>query len=185
MAAGRRGHDDRLLDALGEIDPQPFVGTMWRVVRAGRSVLDGSRGSGRWNPASLSVLYGAQEADGAIAEMHFHLNRGQSVFPSRMQHVLYELRIRTTGSLVLADMDALSRLGVVPARYGEILYDRTQEIADAAVFMGYDGILAPSARWACQNIILFLDKIHVDDIQEVASAPVNWNEWRVINAGNV
>jgi RES domain-containing protein len=185
MAAGRRGHDDRLLDALGEIDPVPFVGTMWRVVRDGRSVLDGSRGSGRWNPASLSVLYGAQEADGAVAEMHFHLNRGQSVFPSRMRHILYELRIRMSGSLVLADMDALARLGVVPSRYGEILYDRTQQIAAAADFMGYDGIIAPSARWACQNIVLFIDKSALDDIEEVGSSRIDWKSWRTKHAGNV
>jgi RES domain-containing protein len=183
MAAGRRRHDDRLLDALAEFDPEPFSGTMWRVVRAGRPPLDGSRGSGRWNPASLSVLYGAQEADGAMAEMHFHLSRGQSVFPSRMRHLLFELRIRTTGSLVLANMDTLARLGVVPARYGEILYDRTQEIADAAFFIGYDGIIAPSARWACQNIILFLDRIALDDIEEVGSSPIDWNTWRARNIG--
>jgi RES domain-containing protein len=182
VASGRRRHDDRLLDALGEIDPEPFVGTMWRVVRAGRPVPDGSRGSGRWNPTSLSVLYGSQEADGAIAEMHFHLSRGQSVFPSRMRHDLYELKIRTTETLVLADMDALSRLGVVPARYGEILYDRTQEIADAAFFMGFDGIIAPSARWACQNIVLFLDRIALGDIEEVSANPISWSEWRMKQA---
>jgi RES domain-containing protein len=185
MAAARRGHDDRLLDALAEIDPEPFAGTMWRVVRAGRSVGDGSRGSGRWNPTSLSVLYGAQEADGAIAEMHFHLSRGQSVFPSRMQHLLFELRIRTTGSLVLADMDALGRLGVVPERYGEILYDRTQEIADAAFFMGYDGIIAPSARWPCRNVVLFLDRIDLDGIEELSSSPIDWAAWRMRTLRNL
>lgn len=185
MTLGRRGHDDRLLDALGEINPQPFKGTMWRVVRVGRSVFDGSRGSGRWNPASISVLYGAQVADGAVAEMHFHLNRGQSVFPSRMQHDLFELRIAINNSLILADMDALARLGVVPERYGEMLYDRTQEIADAALFMGYNGIIAPSARWTCQNIILFLDKIDLDDIEEVSSSRIDWKEWRGKNANNI
>src|SRR6476620_2492379 len=120
-----------------------------------------------------------------MAEMHFHLNRGQSVFPSRMRHHLFELRIETSGSLVLADMDALSRLGVVPARYAEILYDRTQEIADAAFFMGYDGIIAPSSRWACQNLVLFLDKINIDDIEQVSSAPIDWNDWRARNVRNV
>ncbi len=158
---------------------------MWRVVRAGRSPVDGSRGSGRWNPASLSVLYGAQEADGAMAEMHFHLNRGQSVFPSRMRHVLFELLIKSSGLLHLLDMDALSRLGVVPARYGEILYDRTQEIADAAAFMGFDGIIAPSARWACQNVILFLDRIDLDEIQILGSDPIDWNDWRLRNVRSV
>ena len=79
MTVGRRAHDDRLLDALGEIEGQAFSGRMWRVVREGRSVLDGSRGAGRWNPNHLSVLYGTTESDGAIAEIHFHLSQGQSV----------------------------------------------------------------------------------------------------------
>lgn len=184
MASGRRGHDDRLLDALGEIDPQPFEGTMWRVVRAGRLVVDGSRGSGRWNPASLSVLYGAQEADGALAEMHFHLNRGQPVFPSRIEHDLFELRVKMTGSLVLADMSMLVKLGVASEEFNQMLYGRTQEIADAAFFMGYDGIIAPSARWKCQNIILFLDKIDLDDVEEVRSERIDWSAWRTKNVSS-
>ena len=103
MRGGRRAHDDRLLDALGEIEGQAFSGRMWRVVRQGRPVLDGSRGSGRWNPSHLSVLYGATEADGAIAEIHFHLSRGQSVFPSRMRHFLHETQVRTDRTLVVAN----------------------------------------------------------------------------------
>lgn len=181
MSSGRRGHDDRLLDALGDIEGKPFEGSMWRVVRVGRSVIDGSRGAGRWNPASLSVLYGAQEANGAVAEIHYHLNRGQSVFPSKMQHDLFELRVRTSETLMLADMEALSSLGVDSARYGEMLYGRTQDIADAAAFMGFDGIMAPSARWQCQNIILFLDAIDLDDIEEISSERIDWRAWRAKN----
>lgn len=181
MPPGRRGHDDRLLDALGEMSGQSFSGTMWRVVRVGRSYIDGSRGAGRWNPSSLSVLYGAQEANGAIAEIHYHLNRGQSVFPSRMRHELVELRIKTSATLRLADMDALRHLDVDVSRYKEMLYWRTQEIADAAAFMGFDGIIAPSARWRCQNIVLFLDELDLDDIEYVKSDPVNWRDWRAEN----
>ena len=183
MVPARRSHDDRLLDALGKIDGEPFEGTMWRVVRMGRSVLDGSRGAGRWNPASLTVLYGAQEADGAIAEIHYHLNRGQSVFPSRMQHHLFELRVKTNEMLVLANMSALAGLGVDAAHYGEMLYNCTQDIAAAAAFMGFDGIIAPSARWKCSNIVLFLDAVDLDDIEEIHSDPVNWRAWRAKSVG--
>jgi RES domain-containing protein len=178
MAGRRRALDDRLLDALGEIEGQPFQGTMWRVARVGQSVLDGSRGAGHWNPASLSVLYGAQEADGALAEMHYHLSRGQSVFPSRMQHDLFELTIVTRQTLVLADMDQLTRLGIEERRYREMLYERTQEVAAAAAFMGFDGIIAPSARWKCRNIVLFLDAFDLDDIKEVGSERIDWKAWR-------
>jgi RES domain-containing protein len=157
---------------------------MWRVVRDvdDRSPLDGSRGAGRWNPANLSVLYGAQEPNGAVAEIHHHLSLGEPVFPSRMRHNLFELRIKISETLNFADMNALAKLGVESDRYSEMLYGRTQEIAAAAAYMGFHGIVAPSARWKCQNIILFLDQLgDIDDaIKEVSSAPVNWHEWRAI-----
>jgi len=152
---------------------------MWRVVREGRAVFDGSRASGRWNPSQLSVLYGARQADGAVAEIHFHLSQGQSVFPSRIRHVLHELEVATDRTLVLANMSQLVALGVEEARYNEILYARTQEIADAAAFIGFDGIIAPSARWPCENIVLFLDAFKLEDASIVGETPVNWKSWRM------
>ncbi len=181
MAAGHRAHDDRLLDALGALKGEAFSGGMWRVVREGRSVLDGSRGAGRWNPNHLSVLYGSTAPDGAIAEIHFHLSQGQSVFPSRMRHRLHELRITTDRTLILADLAQLVALGVDEANYREMLYGHTREIADAAAFLGFDGIVAPSARWSCETIVLFLDAIPLDNIEPVTEAPINWNDWRARN----
>ena len=178
MAPARRAHDDRLLDALAAIKPARFEGAVWRVVREGRSALDGSRGAGRWNPAHLSVLYCSTEADGALAEIHFHLSLGQPVFPSRLRHALFELRATAKKTLKLADMTALKTLGVEADRYKEMLYPRTQEIGDAAAFLGYDGLIAPSARYAGANLVLFLDNIGADALAVVAERPVDWAEWR-------
>lgn len=177
----RRAHDDRLLDLIGALEGQEYRGPMWRVVRTGRDVLDGSRGAGRWNTAEMSVLYGAAEADGALAEINFHISRGQSVFPSRIRHDLFELEIVARDTLVLADMDQLRRLGVDDSRYRELLYDRTQEIGAAAEFLGFDGLIVPSARWDCRNIVLFLDTINLDDIRSVSHQPVDWKSWRQAN----
>lgn len=151
---------------------------MWRVVKKGRSPRDGSRGAGRWNPTELSVLYGAQQHNGAIAEIHFHISRAQSVFPSRMQHELVELTISTDHLLALPDMPTLARLGVDVQQYQRILYDRCQEIAAAAAFLGYQGLIAPSARWDCQNIVLFVNEIDQNQIDAVSSTPVDWATWR-------
>jgi RES domain-containing protein len=178
----RRGLDDRLLDLVGGIEGQPFDGAMWRVVHQGRKLLDGSRGSGRWNTSEMSVLYGASIPDGAIAEIHFHLSRGQSVFPSRIRHDLFELTVRARQTLVLADMDQLRQLGVEDSRYRELLYTRTQEIAAAAAFLGFDGLIAPSARGDCQNIVLFLDVIDLEEIRTVSAQPVDWKAWRQANS---
>ncbi|MBT3370540.1 MAG: RES family NAD+ phosphorylase [Rhodospirillaceae bacterium] len=181
MTAGRRAHDDRLLDALGEMEGQPFSGRMWRVVREGCSVLDGSRGAGRWNPYHLSVLYGTTAPDGAIAEIHYHLNQGQSVFPSRLRNRLHELEITTERTLILADLAQLASLGVEEARYREMLFERPREIADAAAFLGFDGIIAPSARWPCEAIVLFLDTFPLDNIEAITDAPIDWIDWRARN----
>lgn len=178
----RRALDDRLLDLVGAIEGQPYVGAMWRVVRTGRDVLDGSYGSGRWNTSDMSVLYGATERDGAIAEINFHLSQGQPVFPSRMSHDLFELTVSANQTLVLADMAHLKRLGVDDGRYRELLYNRTQEIGAAAAFLGFDGLIAPSARWNCQNIVLFLDSINLEEVQTVAVQPVSWKAWRKNNS---
>jgi RES domain-containing protein len=179
MDGGRRAHDDRLLDLLGEIEGEAYSGPMWRVVREGRGVFDGSRGSGRWNPGHLSVLYGAKEADGAVAEIHFHLSRGQPVFPSRMRHVLHQLTVLTERTLVFANLGQLVARGVDETRYNEILYSRTQEIAAAAAFIGFDGIIAPSVRWPCENVVLFLDAFNLEEISIVEETPVDWKSWRM------
>lgn len=178
MSPESRVHDDRLLDLLDALEGQEFDGTIWRVVREGRTVLDGSRGAGRWNTTDMSVLYSARHADGAIAEIHFHLSRGQSVFPSRMKHNLFELKVIATRTLILANMADLIKLGVEEAKYPQMLYTKTQEIAAASAFMGYDGIISPSARYDCENLVLFLENFDLENIEEVAKSPIDWATWR-------
>jgi hypothetical protein len=82
--------------------------------------------------------------------------------------------------LKLADLSALAALGIKPENYGELTYARSQEIGDAAFFLGFDGILAPSARWPCQNLILFLDRLEPHDLTVVASEHVDWTAWRTL-----
>ena len=181
MSTPQGGHDvhllDLLSDLLGDLEGESFAGKIWRVVRKGRSPLDGSLGSGRWNPSDLNVLYGALEADGALAEIYHHMSLGQPVFPSRMQHGLYELDVVAQKTLVFANLDQLSKLGVEAAKYKELLYARTQEIASAAAFLGFDGLIAPSARWDCQNIVLFLDNYAIKDLTLVSKSDVDWKAW--------
>jgi RES domain len=78
----------------------------------------------------------------------------------------------------LVDMTALERLGVERNRYQEILYTRTQEIGDAAYFLGFDGILAPSARWACLNLVLFTERVMPGDLRIEDQEVVDWEKWK-------
>lgn len=177
MPNGRKARDLELLDAVDALERIPFEATVWRAVREGRDPLQGHASAGRWDPGIFDVLYTALERDGALAEIHFHLSR-QPVFPSKIRYHLHEIAVRTRKTLRLADMRALARLGVEEARYAEVLYARTQEIADAAHFLGFDGILAPSARWPCLNLTLFTDRFAPDHLSSVRSKPVDVASWR-------
>lgn len=173
----RRARDHELLDLIDSHDGISFEGDVWRIVRAERDVLQGYPAGARWDPGTFDVLYTSLAREGVLAEIHFHLSR-QPVFPSKLRSVLHRLSVRTTRTLKIADLEALEGLGVSRETYPSLTYDRCQEIGDAAQFLGFDGILAPSARWSCQNLVLFVDRFDPDDLQLVESEPIDWQAWR-------
>ncbi len=177
MPGARKPRDPALLDALDAFNRVRYDGETWRAVRNGRDPLQGSASGGRWDTTVFDVLYTSLKPDGAVAEVHFHLSR-QPVFPSKIKYGLHRIRVRTAKTLRLKDLDTMVPLGVDPARYREILYAPTQAIGDAAFFLGFDSIIAPNARWSCNNLILFSDQIAPADLELIESSEVDWNEWR-------
>ena len=175
--AERRARDRELLDALDAHKGIAFDGDVWRIVRQGRDPVQGSAAGARWDPALFDVIYSSLAREGALAEIHFHLSR-QPVFPSKLVSVLYRISICTKRTLKFADMAALESVGVAAATYGDLDYRRTQEIGDAAFFLGFDGLMAPSARWACPNLVLFTDRFSPADFTVRQSDIVDWPEWR-------
>lgn len=185
MAALHRARDSALIDALEDIAPTKLTGHVWRVVRTGRDVLASSSVGGRWDDTTFDVLYTSQTADGALAEMHFHLSRGQPVIPSKVSYRLYQLKIDLTKALRLADLAAIGKLGVDTSRYGALSYNdrtqeypRTQEIAETAHFVGFDGLIVPNARWSCMNAIAFTARIGPDSLDVTKDhGQIDWGAW--------
>jgi hypothetical protein len=124
------------------------------------------------------VLYTSLERDGAIAEVASFLADQNP--PPREQPVKIS-RLAVTASKTLHFVEAdLEELGVESRRYGERDYSRTQEIGAALIFLGLDGLIAPSARWQCQNLMLFADNHHLAERLEVIdSEEVGWRSWAV------
>lgn len=174
--------DHRLLDALDALPREAFTGRIWRVVPEGRNPAMGQSAIGRWGNGTFDVLYTSLTRDGAIAEVHAYLNL-QPVFPSKPGWRCFELAVRARKTLRLADLSALKTLDVDIDAYGQRRYARTQAIADAAFFLGFDGLIAPSARWSCQNLMLFAAQLAPEDI-EIISQPgelIDWAAWRHAN----
>jgi RES domain-containing protein len=185
VAQVRRRRDSNLIDAIESIDPVRFEGSVWRIVSEGRSPVAPSRSGGRWDDGSFDVLYTSMERDGAIAELYFHLARGQPVFPSRVRYALHEISVALARALRLLDLEALARLGLDTARYGQLSYDgradeypRSQDIAEVAHFLEFDGLLVPSARWNCGNVVLFCDRVPPAAMKATHHhGRVDWADW--------
>ena len=169
--------DLALLDALDASPREAFEGSVWRIVREGRDPLQGGRSGARWDPGTYDVLYAALERDGALTEIHFHLSR-QPVFPSNVRFILSEITVRIGDVLRLPDLAALEKLGIDQNRFSELKYARTQEIGDAAQFLGFSGLMVPSARWRGLNLVLFTDRLTPDALSMKSHEAIDWTVWR-------
>jgi len=189
MPARPKLRDSRLIDAMEALPQAPFQGKVWRVVREGRDPRQCSAAGGRWDDGTFDVLYTSMERDGALAEMYFHLLRGQPVFPSKVRYTLHELSVSLAAILRFADLTALAALGVDTARYGQLSYagrvqeyPRTQEVGEVAHFLDCDGITIPSARWTCGNIVVFCGRADPGAVQLVADhGLIDWAQWRKLS----
>jgi hypothetical protein len=179
MSSHRRVHDRAILDALEKLRPEPYDSDVWRVARKGRDPLSGSSANGRWGaPGELEVLYASEARDGALAEVGFRLSL-EPVWPSRIQHQIHVLAVKTERLLRLVNIRELEKLGVDIARYESFDYSATQAIAAAAHFLEFDGLLVPSARFGCSNLAVFTDRVtQGGQLQVVSSEGVDWGEWR-------
>jgi hypothetical protein len=148
------------------------------VTRKGRDGLRAGAAAGRWSPeGEFEVLYISAAREGAIAEVGYRLSL-EPVWPSRMEHVLHHIAVRTERSLRFADVSALAPLGVDPARYESFDYQATQAIAAAAHFLAFDGLIVPSARYACANLVIFAENLSPDArLELVSAAPLDWVSW--------
>jgi hypothetical protein len=143
--------------------------------------LASSVNGGRWAPgardgAEVPILYTSFERDGALAEVVSYLAVLTPLPISRPLKVS-RLGVSTAKTLRLARAN-LEILGVEMAQYGERDYGRTQSIGAALAFLGLDGLIAPSARWACDNLMIFMANHPLNERLDVIEAEqVEWLPW--------
>lgn len=182
----RKIRDPELLDRLQAQKLQSFQGRIWRMARAGRDPLLATSPKGRWDDGSFEVLYTALSPDAARAEMHFHLTRSQPVFPSSLDIRLHELECELRHVYVFKSVEALMPFGVNVSDYGRLNYAKlqqeystTQQIGEAARFLGGEGLIVPCARWPEQNLVVIsaLAKLrHIKDL-----GPQDLRTWGQVN----
>lgn len=73
--------------------------------------------------------------------------------------------------------EELGKLGAGPTIYRSRDYSRTQEISDGLNYLGCDGLIAPSARYDCNNLIVYMQNLDKECVlEEIESSEFLWSE---------
>lgn len=169
-------HDPALLERLSAFATERFDGEVFRATRQSLDPLASSTSGGRWAPRNLApVLYTSLLREGALAEIAFHW--GQLTPRPSKPAVVHRLGVSTERRLRLLKAD-LADMDVDMQRYHEVNYLRTQEIGAAVAFLGCDGLMVPSARWSCENLVLFMENHQLGSrLEALSREAVDWQTW--------
>jgi hypothetical protein len=178
LADQHNPRDIALLDALDALPRLSVERRVWRTVREGRDPLEGRKSRGRWGHDGMETLCTSFEEHGSVAEIYALLSL-QPVFPSKVEWLNHELQVAIENVASLPTLQELAELGVDIANYRSREYGRTQEIADAALFLGFSALVVPSARWECSDLVTFTDKIERGRLALRGSPHrLDWDDWR-------
>jgi hypothetical protein len=75
-----------------------------------------------------------------------------------MDHEVHLIAVETERTLRLDDLGSLSPLGVEIARYHTVRLSGDPSDRRGSVFLEFDGLIAPSARFACANLVIFTER---------------------------
>lgn len=178
-------HDPQLLDRLSDLPRLTIEGTYFRATGVSVDPTAASISGGRWSPRpdrdeGVPALYTSFMRDGALAELCLFLADITPVPQARLIKVT-SLEISVIQAVRLQRSDLVA-LGIDLSRYGERDYSRTQQIGAALAFLGVDGLISPSARWNCENLVVFQENHNMIERLTVGpSETVNWRAWAETN----
>ena len=168
--------DPELLEWLEGYTQEPFEGTVYRVVWTNSSPLQGtSLSKGRWNSpdSEFEVLNTSLVSEGAKAEFEAFWTLFE--YPPDRPALNWKLRVKLS-RVVELDIEQLVHLGVHQASFRDRDYSRTQEISDALNYLGCEGLIVPSARYDCENLIVYMQNLNRDCIiEEDESSEFSWS----------
>ena len=95
--------------------------------------------------------------------------------------VVHTLDVAPENALELAIGD-FEGFGIDRVKYLGRNYQRTQLIGAAINFLELDGLLAPSARWECDNLMIFESNYALDSKLEITfSETVTYEDWQAFS----
>jgi RES domain-containing protein len=163
--SSHRPFEPELLDALEDADIGPWQGTAWRQVFEGTPPLRPNQRGARWNPQDTEALYCALDPLTASAEIDYLVSL-QPV-PITKRRVIHELAVGLKRVADLSTDAALKTAGLSIDVINANGVDECRRIGAACAWLGFDGLLVPSARSDGTNLVVFVTNLDPDSAVEV------------------
>lgn len=173
-------HDPSLLEALSSLPVAEFEGRVFRVTGMQADPIAFSQSGGRWamdtdKEGGCPILYTSTQREGAIAEVASYLALLTPVPQKPLKVHVLDVSLDRTLRLAIADFGAL---GIIENDYAKRNYLNTQRVGAAVNFLELDGLIAPSARWDCSNLMIYGDNHKLDKkLDVVQSSDLPYSEW--------
>ncbi|MCA9829971.1 MAG: RES family NAD+ phosphorylase [Dehalococcoidia bacterium] len=160
-----------LIGSIDSLDPAFWSGVAYRHTARTVPPLSAAGAKafgGRWNPRDLfGAVYLAVPVEAAVEEFR-RMAEGQARgAASFLPRDLHTVRVQPIQVLDLTNPTTVASLGLT---YEELTMEGRslcQEIAQAAHFLGYQGIIAPSATGTGDVIAVFDDRISLMELEVI------------------
>jgi RES domain-containing protein len=162
-----------LIESVDQLPRSTIAAHVVRHIAPGYLPLSGEGArvhGGRWNPPdSFAVLYTASDRDAMVSELDRAARRQglRAIDLLPRDEVIYTVELQRV--LDLTDALSLERVGLDDALLSAADWSPCQAIGDAARYVGFEAVLAPSATGSGQTLAIFLDRLLRGSIVEVSS----------------
>ena len=169
-----------LIERIGTLPARPLRSVVFRSTSPGYSALGGEGArvkGGRWNPpTSFPVLYVSSDPSAAAGEIARTARRYGVALNSLLPRQLTTIRVELGRVLDLTDPTNVALAGLTPAALSGDDLRICQAVGDAAHYLGFEALLAPSVAAPATTIAIFLNALRATSSIEIVGTEILDNE---------
>lgn len=170
--------DEDLVQRINDLGPTPWSGTTYRHTAPKRDPLSGTGArlnGGRWNPrGAFAAIYLAHPGSACIAELErsAELTNISVDDALRSGRTLHTIQAHAVQVLDLTSDHSRSAIGLEVSDIADDDHTACQAVGQAADFLGYQGVLAPSATGTGLVLAAFEARLGSGQLEVASSQPL-------------
>jgi len=153
-----------MLDLLQSAAVSEWNGTVYRHTFGSQPPARANTGGARWNEPSLAAIYTSCERETALAEAEYYI--GLQPLRPQAKRTLFTIHVSLRKVIDLTAGDLLALLGITDDVLAAIDHAPCRTVGAAVNWLGYNGLLVPSARrLGGTNLVIYQQDLSTDSFE--------------------